>query len=232
MPGGTFKMGSPASDKAREPDEGPVHEVQLDGFWLGKYEVTQGQWVKLMGSNHQGEFQKYQKSVGVTPWVSLKKGGNYPVELSWVDTQEFIEKLNNLGPASHKFRLPTEAEWEYAARSGGKAELYAGGNNVDAVAWYEKNSGHTTHPVGTKSPNGFGLYDMSGNVWELCQDVANEGGYKKHPRYNPINKNGEGHIIRGGSNASPSSAVRCTFRGATNIFPVVYDQGFRLAMTP
>ena len=132
VPGGCYRMGS----NSGEDDEQPVHEVCVDGFWLGKYEVTQAEWQRVMGNN-----------------PSHFKGDRNPVEIvSWDDAQEFIKRLNAKGNGT--FRLPTEAEWEYAARSGGKDEKYAGGNDVDRVAWYKSNSGGKTHPVGTKAPNG------------------------------------------------------------------------------
>ena len=155
VPGGTFAMGcGPWAGGCPNDFPNPMHTVSLQGFWLGKYEVTQGQWQKVMGNNPS----------------HFKKGGNYPVEqVSWNDAKEFISRLNGMGSA--KFRLPMEAEWEYAARSGGQQEMYAGSDNVDRVAWCIDNSGRSTHPVGTKAPNGLGIYDMSGNVWELCEDA-------------------------------------------------------------
>jgi len=156
--------------------------VRLDGFWLGKYEVTQSQWEKIMRSNPS----------------KSSRGDNYPVEnISWHDAKEFISRLNSQGV--ERFRLPTEAEWEYAARSGGKPEKYAGGDDVSRVAWYGSNS-DTSHEVGSKAPNGLGLFDMSGNVWEWCEDVYDEDAYASHARENPlISGGGRERVYRGGS---------------------------------
>lgn len=179
VPQGCFQMGSTSG----EADEKPVHEVCVDGFWLGKTEVTQGQWTRVMGSNPS----------------RFKKGDDYPVEqVSWNDVQEYIGKLNEQG--NGKFRLPAEAEWEYAARSGGRDETYAGGEDVERVAWHNGNSGRSTHRVGTKAPNGLGLYDMSGNVWEWVQDWYAEDAYASHSKSNPISNNSASgnRVLRGG----------------------------------
>ena len=188
IPGGCFMMGS----QSGEPCEMPVHNVCLDGFWIGKYEVTQEQWIKIMREN-PSEFKKCV--------------GNCPVEnVSWYDCQAFIKKLGG------KFFLPTEAQWEYAARSGGRSEIYSGGNNVDRVAWYSGNTKIKTHPVGTKNPNGLGIYDMSGNVWEWCQDWR--GNYLSNEVKNPAGPSEGSHrVIRGGSCYSMPSWVRTTNRG-------------------
>ena len=193
--GGTYLMGCGSGDCP--PNESPEHEVTVSGFWIGKYTVTQGQWQKVMGGNPSG----------------FQKGDNYPVEtVSWDDAKEFIRKLN--GNNGYTFRLPSEAEWEYAARSGGKAQKYAGGSDVDAVAWYGANSGKSTHPVGTKAPNGLGIYDMSGNVWQWCEDIYDESAYKNHQRNNPISNSGSSlRVLRGGSWSRDATWARCTFRG-------------------
>jgi hypothetical protein len=131
--GGCYQMGCGSWTSNCSGDESPVHEVCVDGFWMGQTEVTQGQWQRVMGDNPS----------------YFKKGDQYPVEcVSWEDAKEYILKLNSKGIA--KFRLPSEAEWEYAARSGGKAEKYSGGGDLDSVAWYDGNSGKSTHPVKTK----------------------------------------------------------------------------------
>lgn len=181
--GGTFLMGATSeqiSDAFK--DEQPVHQVTLDGFYISKYQVTQALWKEVMGSN-----------------PSYWKGDNLPVEsVSWDDCQDFIRKLNAL--TGKKFRLPTETEWEFAARGGNNSRgyKYAGSNNIGDVAWYTDNSGSKTHVVGTKSPNELGLYDMSGNVWEWCQDWY--GCYSSASQTNPIGaSSGSGRVLRGGS---------------------------------
>ena len=171
-----------------ESDEKPFHEVCVDDFYMGKYEVTQKEWTEVMGSN---------------PSYS-KNRDNCPVEqVSYNDAQDFISRLNS--KTGKNYRLPTEAEWEYAARSGGRSEKYSGGNNVDSVAWYDSNSGNKTHPVGQKEANGLGLYDMSGNVWEWCSDWYADDYYRKSPRDNPKGADsGQYRVLRGGSwNYSP-----------------------------
>jgi formylglycine-generating enzyme required for sulfatase activity len=153
---GEFDMGSPMGEKYRDPSEGPVHRVKLtSAFYMGKYEVTQKQWREVMGNS-----------------PSYFKGDDLPVEqVSWESIQEFIKKLNEKESIA-KYRLPSEAEWEYAARAGTNT-VYSFGNNeteLEYYGWYVDNSNGTTHPVGMKNPNPWGLYDMHGNVWELAQD--------------------------------------------------------------
>lgn len=182
VPGGCYQMGCGPWQIACDKNEKPAHEVCVEGFWIGRTEVTQGQWEKIMGSNPS----------------YFKKGGNYPVEqVSWDNAKDFIRKLRN--QSGKGYRLPSEVEWEYAARSGGKEEKYAGGSNLDAVAWYDGNSGNTTHPVAQKRANGLGLYDMSGNVWEWCQDWYGKDYYASSPRSNPCGPStGSYRVNRGG----------------------------------
>ncbi len=179
--GGCFQMGDIFGDGSD--NEKPVHEVCVDDFYIGKYEVTQGEWRTIMGDNSS----------------SFKKGDDYPVEnVSWNDAQAFIKKLYS--KTGKKYRLPTEAEWEFAARSGGKRERYSGGENVDDLAWYDKNSEGSTHPVGRKQKNGLGLYDMSGNVLEWCSDWYSDDYYSRSPRDNPQGPStGSDRVLRGGS---------------------------------
>ena len=191
-----YSMGS----KKGERDEKPVHKVRVDGFWIGKYPVTQGQWEKVMKNNPS----------------HFKKGDDYPVEqVSWDDAKDFIKKLNTVHQGKYDFRLPTEAEWEYACRSGGKEEKYSGGDEIDQVAWYNENSGNSTHPVGTKAPNGLGIHDMSGNVWEWCEDVYNKTAYSKHKSNtnNPVYHGpGSTRVYRGGCWKSSARGCRSSLR--------------------
>ena len=212
--GGCYPMGN--SFGGRRPDEQPVHEVCVDDFHIGKYEVTQGQWKELMGNNPSDN----------------KGSDNYPVEkVSWNDVQDFIRKLNE--KTGHSYRLPTEAEWEYAARSGGKPEQYSGGADIDAVTWYQSNSGGKTHNVGTKAPNGLGIHDMSGNVWEWVQDWYESGYYSGSPRDNPKGPSSGTHRIgRGGSWYNDAGFCRSTNRYRYS--PEIRDDflGFRLVKMP
>ena len=194
--------------------EKPVHEVCVDDFYIGKYEVTQGQWKAIMGNN---------------PSSFSSCGDNCPVEkVSWNDIQDFIGKLNS--KTGKNYRLPTEAEWEYAARSGGKSEKYSGGNDIDSVAWYGSNSGRKTHPVGQKAANGLGLYDMTGNVWEWVSDWYSSSYYSESPKNNPKGPNSGSHrLLRGGGWHGNSRNSRTAYRhGHSPDFRDVSD-GFRLA---
>ncbi len=199
IPKGCFQMGSPENEKGRGDDEGPVHEVCIDGFWMGKYEVTQGQWQKIMGKNP----------------ARFKKGDDYPVEqVSWEDAQKFIVKLNK--QSRKKYRLPTEAEWEYAARAGTITVRYWGDDIScdkamyanykgwdDSCSDYVRKRGLTadsTAPVGSYSANQFGLHDMMGNVWEWCADWYDEKYYASRSGDNPTGPlSGSDRVIRGGS---------------------------------
>jgi formylglycine-generating enzyme required for sulfatase activity len=212
VPEGCFQMGSNEGGS----DEKPVHEVCVDGLWVGKHEVTQGEWEKVLGNN-----------------PSYFKGGDrYPVEsVSWNDVQAFIRELNTRGQGG--FRLPSEAEWEYACRSGGKQEQYCGGNDVGRVAWYYKHSGGVgSHPVGTKAANGLGLYDMSGNVWEWVSDWYDGDYYGKSPRNNPKGpREGFGRVFRGGCWAYDAGYCRSAYRGGYAPGGRINNLGFRLVRT-
>ncbi|MFC1726559.1 formylglycine-generating enzyme family protein [candidate division KSB1 bacterium] len=166
IPEGTFIMGSNNAD-----DEKPPHEVSLDDYFIGKYLVTQKEWVAVMGSN-----------------PSENVGDDLPVEnVSWIDAQEFCRKLSD--KTGKKYRLPTDAEWEYACRAGSTTVFHFGNDTLKLgeYAWYRGNSGDKTHPVGKKKPNAWGLYDMAGNVWEWCEDWWDPEYYSRSEYKNPIN---------------------------------------------
>ena len=217
--GGCYQMGDPyTSADDGQPDEKPVHEVCVDDFYIGKYEVTRGQWNSIMGR--------------IPPSTCHCDADNCPVDnVSWSEVQNFIGSFNKKSGGS-KYRLPTEAEFEYAQRSGGKNERYSGGNDVDSVAWYGANSGDVVHPVGTKAPNGLGIYDMSGNVWEWTNDWY-EGAYYSHsPRNNPKGASvGSQHTKRGGCASGQPENQRVPRRDSE---PDVADPflGFRLLRIP
>ena len=157
----------------------------------------------------------------------FKKGNKFPVEcVSWNDAKEFIKKFNSR--TGYMFSLPSEAQWEYAARSGGKNQKYSGGDDVDRFAWYGSNSGGSTHEVGTKAPNDFGIHDMSGNVWEWCEDIYAGDAYKKHSNNNPIyTLSGSARVYRGGSWFHDPADVRCADRRRGS--PDVRGQRFGLS---
>jgi formylglycine-generating enzyme required for sulfatase activity len=214
--GGTFTMGC-TSEQSEDcsSDEEPAHKVTLSDFYIGKFVVTQKLWKAVMRNN-----------------PSYFKGDYLPVEsVSWYDCQEFITKLNNL--TGLKFRLPTEAEWEYAARGGNKSKgyKYSGSNTLRNVAWYSDNNDGKTHPVGQKLPNELGIYDMSGNVDEWCQDWW--GKYSSGSQTNPKGpSSGEQRVLRGGFWSAWARYCRVSFRNLPS--PPEYGtfgHGFRLALS-
>ena len=194
--GGTFTMGA-TSEQGSDAfdDEKPTHSVTLSSYYICKYEVTQALWRAVMGSN-----------------PSNFKGDNLPVVwVSWNDCQTFINRLNSY--TGRNFRLPTEAEWEFAARGGNYSRhyKYSGSNYISDVAWYGDNSGKRTHPVGTKQANELGLFDMSGNVWEWCSDWYDW--YSSYSQSNPTGPNSESNrVFRGGSWDFVSRGCRSSYR--------------------
>jgi formylglycine-generating enzyme required for sulfatase activity/tRNA A-37 threonylcarbamoyl transferase component Bud32 len=242
--GGSFEMGDTFGDG--DDDEKPVHNVSVGDFYMGKYEVTQGEWEEIMGNNPSG----------------FKHGNKYPVNsVSCDDIQGFIRKLYQRTGMS--YRLPTEAEWEYAARSGGGREKFSGTNiesSLGKYAWYGDNSNKESHPVGKKKPNGLGIFDMSGNVWEWCQDTYSSDAYTKHQRNNPIyiesksgsppvsnhggsvylvklmhnntSESGSRRVCRGGDRGGEPRDLRASSRGGSVTDGRFTTVGFRLARTP
>lgn len=214
VPGGTFEMGCGSWQSDCDTDEKPPQTVTVAPFEMGQYEVTQGQWKAVMGSN---------------PSHFSSCGDNCPVEkVSWDDVQAFIQKLNALGQGT--YRLPTEVEWEYACRSGGKPEKFCGGNDINGLAWYTGNSENKTHPVGQKIPNGLGIYDMSGNVWEwTCSDSGSYGdGKKNHAK---CSTGGSLRVGRGGGWGSIPDSTRSALRNGNDPGDRYNNLGFRLART-
>jgi formylglycine-generating enzyme required for sulfatase activity len=204
--GGTFLMGSPPSESGRDPDEGPQSNVTVPNFYMSKYEVTQSQYRAVMGTN-----------------PSAFKGDDLPVEsVTWDEATEFCRKLST--QTGRQYRLPTEAEWEYAARAGTTG---AATETASLTAWYDGNSGARTHPVGQKEANHFGLYDMYGNVWEWCQSK-----YKPYPYsatdgredLQPVDV----RVLRGGSWESAAKACRASYR--RRVTPDPRSAGFRVVL--
>jgi formylglycine-generating enzyme required for sulfatase activity len=195
---------------------GGTHAVTVPDFEIGKYPVTQKQWQEIMGNN-----------------PSHFKGEDLPVEnVSWNDAKAFIQKLNERFPGRH-FRLPSEAEWEYAARGGrlSKGYEYAGSNQLDEVGWYSENSGNKTHPVGLKKANELGLHDMSGNVWEWCEDDWHDS-YQGAPgdgsAWMDKPERGDGRVQRGGSYWSAAKSCRVAYRHSDDPARRSEIYGFRL----
>ena len=219
VPAGSFMMGADRNFEEASDDETPKHKVTISKpFYLGKYEVTQAQWAAIMGGN-----------------PSNVKGRSNPVEqVSWDDVQVFIKRLN-AKEGGNRYRLPTEAEWEYAARAGTDSTFSFGDDtaSLGQYAWYEGNSGEKPHPVGQKKPNAWGLYDMHGNVWEWVQDWYGENYYRKSPGTDPKGpSSGSYRVGRGGSWVDSSGFCRsaqriCLIPGGRR-----FDRGFRLALSP
>ena len=217
--GGTYRMGATEEQGEEDPDEYeyPVHVVNLSSFYICQTEVTQELWQLVMNEN-----------------PSLIRGDmQQPVDcVKWDMCQNFIAKLNELLDNQFEIRMPSEAEWEYAARGGNRSRgyKYSGSNNVDEVAWYEGNSDKSTHPVATKKPNELGLYDMSGNLWEWCSDW--QGHYRPEEQTNPAGPlDGSHHIMRGGSWTYDQSFCRVSRRNYTSNVIRASNCGLRIAMT-
>lgn len=218
-----FPVGCVSSDRNKVPEQGfdtsderPVHKVSVNGFWMGKSEVTQAQWKAIIETNPS----------------YFHTDDQFPVEtVSWLDAKDYIARLNRR--TGMTFRLPTEEEWEYAARSGGKAQRYSGSDDVSLVGWFRNNTGKsTTHPVCTKQPNSLGLYDMSGNVWEWCEDRYFKDQYTRknlvNPETLPEDTTVDTRVCRGGCYLNTWPNVRCSNRNAYNAQYKFLNLGFRL----
>lgn len=212
--GGTFMMG--ADDSLAADDEAPIHQVELSDYRINKFVITQKQWTAIM------EVELYWNA-------QFGTGDDYPAtNMSMGDADMFIERINKLSGLN--FRKPTEAEWEYAARGGNKSNgyLYSGSNDPDEVAWHQAIS-DMLHPVGLLKSNELGLYDMSGNIWEWCEDVY--APYIADSQINPVNTNGVNRVVRGGSYSFESAYSRITQRN--QLYPSTHSfvVGLRLAMS-
>ncbi|MCQ2316172.1 MAG: formylglycine-generating enzyme family protein [Bacteroidales bacterium] len=214
--GGTFTMGATSEQESdADRDEKPTHSVTLSDYYIGKFEVTQKLWEAVMGTN-----------------PSIWKAFDHPVEcVSWNDAMEFCVELSRM--TGRRFTLPTEAQWEYAARGGKKSTnaKYSGSSSAANVAWYVGNSGSKTHAVGTKSPNELGIYDMSGNVWEWCLD--RKGSYSSASQTDPMGpSSGSNRVLRGGSWNNFARGCRVSHR--SNFAPGYssFNSGFRLVLVP
>ncbi len=216
--GGTFMMGANEGDEKAFASEKPAHEVTLSDYWMGETQVTQALWQAVMGENPS----------------RFRGDPNLPVEnVSWRNCKDFIRKLNRL--TGKEFRLPTEAQWEFAARGGNLGKdnryLYAGSNDIYDVAWYDGNSKEKTHPVGERAPNELGLYDMSGNVWEWCDDWFDVQYYRKSPAKDPIGpSSGTKRVRRGGSWFNSAMFCRVSYRGSLMPAGTDFILGLRLAL--
>jgi formylglycine-generating enzyme required for sulfatase activity len=212
VPSGCFQMGS----KDGEKDEQPIHKVCLKGFWMGKYEVTQGQYQQIIGNNPSG----------------FENAANPVEEVNWHEAKSFAEEISNA--TSEKIRLPSEAEWEYACRAGGAHETYCGnGDKPDGMLWHRFNSKKASHPAGQLTPNNWGLYDMSGNVWEWVEDCWNES-YAGAPADGSARETGdcEKRVLRGGAWNSAPTFARASLRYYDRSHERDKDTGFRVVRMP
>lgn len=228
--GGTFTMGATSEQGSEaDSDEKPTHSLTLSSFSIGETEVTQALWQVVMGESvTQIASRNGLSTYGI--------GNNYPMyDISWNDCQEFIRKLNNLLSSQlcgKRFRLPTEAEWEYAARGGNKSlgYKYSGSNNIGDVAWYHDNSNIQTCPVKQKQSNELGIYDMSGSVWEWCSDW-----YEAYTSFSQTNPTGPSSgsicVIRGGSWFNNAKYCRSSCRSVNSPNDRSFNLGFRLALS-
>ncbi len=224
--GGTFTMGCTGEQGSDcDDDESPNRQTTVSSYYIGMLEVTQSQWEKVMGTS------VYQQRNKANPeWTMRGIGADYPMYyVSWEEAKEFCARLSR--QTGRNYTLPTEAEWEYAARGGKKNEgtKYSGGWSADDVAWYDGNSGNSTHPCGTKRPNALGIYDMSGNVWEWCEDWY--GKYLQYDNNNPKGANvGSGRVSRGGGWNNCAGYCRVSYRNGSTPGSRYGNLGFRVVL--
>ena len=221
--GGTFKMGAQSSDTQGDnydpeaaDNESPVHEVTLNSYYIGLYEVTQLEWRTVMGYELDWSEQ-------------YGRGDEFPAyNVSRMDAQQFADRLSAM--TRLPFRLPTEAQWEFAARGGSYTRHYrfSGSSSVDDVAWHKGNTGSILHPVGEKQPNELGLYDMSGSLWEWCADAY--GPYPGTPQTDPVSESGSQYVLRGGAWTYFPTCCRVTCRDRYNGNARSVSNGFRVVM--
>jgi len=243
VPGGCFLMGSPISEKDRSEDEGPVHEVCIDGFWISQTVVTNAQFKQFQKDHDSRDYAGH----------SLNGDAQPAVYVSWVDANNFSQWLSGQNGGQYNFRLPTEAEWEYACRAGSETSRYWGEDATRACIYenvadytaarqlgikpvHECDDGYaTTAPVGSFRPNPLGLYDMLGNVLEWCADVYGVDSYVRHDRNNPQNTDesmGQSRVIRGGCWHGSVGSIRCAIRGSGLPNSMSDDLGFRIVREP
>lgn len=234
--GGTFNMGTTVEqDKDARSDESPIHEVTLSDYYIGETAVTQELWKAVMNTT----MQKLAAAAGLDKDEIGCVGANYPMYyLTWYDCQNFIEKLNKI--TGENFRLPTEAEWEFAAKGGNKSKgyKYSGGNDLEEVAWCEHNAFvgkyyESFFPIKHKKPNELGIYDMSGSVWEWCQDWYDENYYSYSPKVNPTGPlDGVNKVCRGGDWGDDDRLLRLTCRSGDDpeYANPLCGNGFRLVL--
>lgn len=221
IPGGCFTMGSSPDAEGRDADEDPMHSVCLSGFWLGEREVTQQQWQRVMQHNPS---QLHHEVIG-------QKDEGFPVEnISRLDVDNFLTKLNAHHRGTVVLQLPTEAQWEYACRNGGQKIPFAGYGQVDQMGWYQPNSSGSSQATGTRLANRLGLFDMNGNVWEWLQDTYDKDSYRQHPQNDPLHIGTAPYsVVRGGSWRESTNALRCANRGFERVINKRSDLGVRLA---
>lgn len=225
--GGEMQLGcNSVRDDSCMRGETPVHMVQLTDFYIGETEVTQAQWIAVMGRDNNPSY-----------W----KGNTLPVErVSWAECQRFVARLNRYLaselPVGYRFALPSEAQWEYAARGGMKSAgtRYSGGSDLNQLAWYYVNSSERTHDVRVKAANELGVFDMSGNVWEWCQDWFDENYYEENKEWSdPLNEQEANYyVLRGGSWNYAAPYQRCAKRDRGSMHSRYEDCGFRVALVP